>query len=925
MIDGRQETLDNIDYVEELYARWQKDPKGVDGSWRAYFEETTVGPKPVVEMPSGAAESGDKRQPFQLLEQSRVDRLLWAYRDVGYLYARLNPLGDYSPDHSYLPYEDHQEYERLTLEEFGIPAEDLDLVFFAGRSMQPSTAPLRTLIEAFRTTYCSSIGAEFLHIQNKNIRRWLINAMESTHNHPNITVEQRRTILDDLMRTEELEHFLDTFFLGQRRFSLEGSEALVPALHFLVDSAARQGIEDIVLGATHRGRLSILTTILNMSAEELFSRFDENFHPGMYGGAGDVKYHIGYDTVHVNDDGSSVRISLASNPSHLESVDPVVQGIARARQDKKGDTDRKRVIPVLIHGDAAISGQGVVAETFNLSRLSGYSSGGTIHIVINNQIGFTTPSRSARSTFFPTDVAKMLPIPIFHVNGDNPESIVYIVDLALRFRQTFGRDCIIDVFCYRRHGHNEGDEPAFTHPRMYQLIGAHASIATLYGDICDQQGIMSKQDQQQVRQEHHARLKASLDKARLENGNGTPRGPAAGNPVPREESAVQTGVAEETLRAIAAGLTTVPAGFHINPKLLQIVSNKAQTLAEKNLVDWSLAESLAFGSLLIAGMPVRLSGQDSERGTFAQRHLTWWDIESPTPAPYTPLNALRKGQAPLRVFDSPLSEFSVLGFEYGYSLVDEATLTIWEAQFGDFANGAQVVIDNYLCCAERKWQQNSGLVLLLPHGSEGQGPDHSNGHLERFLQLCAQDNMKVCNATTPAQYFHLLRRQVLGGLRKPLVIMSPKSLLRHPLVVSSLSDLAKGNFEEVLDDPGKTETAARVLLCSGKIYYDLLAHRDNDAQSDTAILRLEQLYPFPSKKIKDVLDRYRTKKEIVWVQEEHKNYGAWRNVCDRFTEHFPDVKLLYRGRPESASAATGRLKNHREEQQRVVESAFLKE
>jgi 2-oxoglutarate dehydrogenase E1 component len=915
--------LDNIGYIEELYARWQKDPEGVDGAWRAYFEETIAAPQSVVETPAAGAVPGDNLQPFQLLEQSRVDRLLWAYRDVGYLYARLNPLGDYSPDHSYLPYKDHQEYERLTLEEFGIPADDLDRVFFAGRSMQPSTAPLRTLIEAFRTTYCSSIGVEFLHIQNKNIRRWLVDAMESTRNHPDITAEQRRSILGDLIRTEELEHFLDTFFLGQRRFSLEGSEALVPALHFLVDSAARQGIEDIVIGATHRGRLSILTTILNMSAEELFSRFDENFHPGMYGGAGDVKYHIGYDTVHANDDGSSVRISLASNPSHLESVDPVVQGIARARQDKKGDTDRKRVIPVLIHGDAAISGQGVVAETFNLSRLSGYSTGGTIHIVINNQIGFTTPSRSARSSFFPTDIAKMLPIPIFHVNGDNPESIVYIVDLALRFRQSFGRDCIIDMFCYRRHGHNEGDEPAFTHPHMYQLIGAHASIATLYGDSSDQQGIMSKKDQQQMRQEYHARLKASLDKARLEDGNATAVTSTA--VLPRAPGTDPAGMNEETLRGIATGLTTVPAGFHIHPKLLQIVSNKVQMLAEKNLVDWSLAESLAFGSLLIAGIPVRLSGQDSERGTFAQRHLTWWDIESPTPAPYTPLNSLRKGQAGLRLYDSPLSEFSVLGFEYGYSLVDEATLTIWEAQFGDFANGGQVIIDNYLCCAESKWQQKSGLVLLLPHGSEGQGPDHSNGHLERFLQLCAQENMTVCNATTPAQYFHLLRRQVLGGLRKPLVIMSPKSLLRHPLVVSYVSDLAKGKFEEVLDDPWKTEDAARVLLCSGKIYYDLLAQREKLAQSDTAILRLEQLYPFPSKKLKAVFDRYPMKKETVWVQEEHKNYGAWRYVCDRFSAYFPDVNLQYRGRPESASAATGRLKDHREEQQRVVESAFIKE
>jgi 2-oxoglutarate dehydrogenase E1 component len=910
--------------MEDLFALWQKNAAAVDGSWNAYFEEVSKAPQQVIGQPEAPGALRGNRQPFQLLEQSRVDRLLWAYRDVGYLYSQLNPLGDYSPDHSYLPYKDHGEYERLTLEEFGIPPEDLDLVFFAGKSMRPSTAPLRAIIEAFRTTYCSSIGVEFLHIQNKNIRTWLIDAMESSRNHPDITPEQRRMILGDLIRTEELEHFLDSFFLGQKRFSLEGSEALIPALHFLVDSIARQGIEDIVIGTTHRGRLSILTTILTMSAEELFERFDENFHPGMYGGAGDVKYHIGYNTVHANEDGTSVHISLASNPSHLESVDPVVEGIARARQDKMGDVEHKRVVPVLIHGDAAISGQGVVAETFNLSRLPGYTTGGTIHIVINNQIGFTTPSRAARSSFFPTDAAKMLPIPIFHVNGDNPESIVYIVNLALRFRQTFGLDSVIDIFCYRRHGHNEGDEPAFTHPHMYQLIGAHASIATLYGDSCDQQGVMSKQDQHQLRQTYRAELKVSLDKARASaTVAAAPANPvSADTPEAGTGAAMETGVAEKTLRTIAAGVTTVPEGFHIHPKLLQIINAKARTLGEKNLVDWSLAESLAFGSLLVSGIPVRLSGQDSERGTFSQRHLTWWDIESSSPVSHTPLNSLSKGQAMLSLYDSPLSEVSVLGFEYGYSLVDPKALTIWEAQFGDFSNGAQVVIDNYLCSAESKWQQKSGLVLLLPHGNEGQGPDHSNGHLERFLQLCAEDNMLVCNATTPAQYFHLLRRQVLDGFRKPLVIMTPKSLLRHPLVVSYVSDLAKGSFAQVLDDPWKTETATRVLLCSGKVYYDLHAYREKAGRSDAAIIRLEQLYPFPSDDMRTILGRYRMKKEVVWVQEEHKNFGAWRHVRDCLKSILPDVRLSYCGRPESASPATGRLREHREEQKKVVENAF---
>jgi 2-oxoglutarate dehydrogenase E1 component len=659
-----------------------------------------------------------------------------------------------------------------------------------------------------------------------------------------------------------------------------------------------------------------------MSAEELFSRFDENFHPGMHGGSGDVKYHIGYETVHANNDGTSIHITLASNPSHLESVDPVIEGIARARQDKKQDLEHKRVVPVIIHGDAAISGQGVVAETFNLSRLSGYSTGGTIHIVINNQIGFTTPARSARSTFFPTDIAKMLPIPIFHVNGDNPESIVYVVNLALRFRQEFRQDCVIDIFCYRRHGHNEGDEPAFTHPHMYQLIGLHASIATLYGEQCDKQGIMSRQDQQQMRQKYHDRFKASLDKARTAGGDDNS---PDDNKTQDDVSSASTCITEDVLRTIASSVTTVPGNFHIHPKLLQIVKNKGKLLEEKNLVDWSLAESLAFGSLLLEGFPVRLSGQDSERGTFSQRHLTWWDVESSSPVSHTPLNAISKQQAKFHLYDSPLSEYSVLGFEYGYSLVDPTVLTIWEAQFGDFSNGGQVIIDNYLACAESKWQQKSGLVLLLPHANEGQGPDHSGAHLERFLQLCAQDNMQVCNATTPAQYFHLLRRQIIHKKRKPLIIMSPKSLLRHPLVVSYVSDFTTGSFLPVLDDPWKNVAAQRILICSGKVYYDLYAEREKNTRNDFAILRLEQLYPFPTKNLAEILSKYGNKQEIVWVQEEHKNYGAWPYVCQRFAQEFPKIDLVYRGRPEAASVATGRLKEHREEQRNVVESAFDKE
>ena len=914
--------MDNYTYMEPLYLQWKQDPQSVAPQWAAYFQKLeapdTPRDAPII------TNAGDL-QPYQKIEQSRVDRLLWAYRDIGYLYSRLNPLGDQSVDHSYLRHDVEGEFEKLTLEEFGIPPEDLDLVFFAGRSMQPSTAKLRTIIEAFQSTYCSSIGVEFLHIQNKKVRRWLIEAMESTQNKAVLSLEKRRTIIADLIRTEELEHFLDSFFIGQKRFSIEGCEALIAALHFLVDEAQGRGIDTVTIGTTHRGRLSVLTTILNMSPEELFSRFDENFKPDMYQGGGDVKYHLGYHTVHVNPDGTAVRIELSSNPSHLESVDAVAEGKTRAFQDEAEDNGQKRVAPVLIHGDAAFCGQGVVSETFNLSRLQGFTTGGTIHIIINNQIGFTTPSRNARSTLFPTDAAKMLPVPIFHVNGDDPEAIVYLIDLALRFRQTFGLDCIIDIFCYRRHGHNEGDEPSFTHPYMYRIIREHQSVTSLYGEMCTRQEIMSRQEQDQIRRDYHRLLKSSLDKSRSD-------------PVPTVDDSqgkawgaieqgyswepVKTAVDDETLQRIAAHITAVPEGFTIHPKLGQIIETKARLFAEKKQVDWSFAESLAFGSLLLEGVAVRLSGQDCERGTFSQRHLTWWDNASATPNAYTPLSTLGASQARFMAFDSPLSEYSVLGFEYGYSLVNPRKLVLWEAQFGDFSNGAQVIFDNFISCGESKWRRSSGLVMLLPHGNEGQGPDHSNAHLERFLHMCAEENMHVCNLTTPAQYFHALRRQIVARYRKPLIIMAPKSLLRHPLVVSYLSDLTGKGFEAVLDDPWKIENVGRLILCSGKIYYDLYAHREKTARTDVAIVRIEQLYPFPSELIGQVLLRYAHAKSVLWVQEEHKNFGAWYFIRERFASVFPDIKLVYTGRPESASPATGRLKQHRAEQQKVVENAF---
>lgn len=912
--------MDNLSYIEEVYRDWQRNPSGVDPVWDAHFRLAT-GPDGQRVPPDGPAPGAD-----MAYRQSRVDSLLWAFRDIGYLYARLNPLGgDYGPEHDYLPRRDKETYQKLTLDEFGISEADLDTVFSAGSAMKPSKGPLREILAAFQETYCGSIGVEFLHIQDKNIRRWLIQQMESTRNRSVLSVSQKRTILTDLIRTESLERMLGQSFVGQKRFSVEGSEAIVPGLHFLIDNAYRYGVEEFVIGMTHRGRLAILHTILHMTPEELFSRFEENFRPGLSGGTGDVKYHIGYETDHILDNGGTAHISMAANSSHLESVDAVVQGKARALQDRKRDRDRKRILPVLLHGDAAFSGQGVVAETLNLSRLEGYTTGGTIHFIINNQIGFTTSAWQGRSSIFPTDMAKALHVPVFHVNGDDPEALIYAVDLALRFRQNFGSDCILDVFCYRRHGHNEADEPSFTHPRMYRIIENHPGVATLYGDRCAEAGVASKPEQESIAEEFTGSLREALTQARSEaiSQINTTQGPGwAGIDGRYSHEPVNTTVSTERLTRIARHITTVPEGFHIHRTLAHILQRRSKAFEETSSVDWSYAEALAFGSLLLEGIPVRLSGEDSVRGTFSQRHLTWWDIDGEKPRPYTPLEELAAEQAALAACDSPLSEYSVLGFEYGYSLINPHSLVIWEAQFGDFANGAQVIIDNYLVSAESKWGRLSGLVVLLPHGSEGQGPDHSSGHLERFLQLAACDNIQVCNLTTPAQYFHALRRQVKVRFRKPLIIMAPKSLLRHAKVVSSLSELAEGGFQAVLDDSCDPEPVKRLLLCSGKIYYELLDRRESAGRTDTAIVRLEQLYPFHEKAVRACLEKYHGAQELLWVQEEPKNHGAWTYICERWGACFPESNLRYCGRGESASGGAGAFKQFQAEQGRLIDAAF---
>jgi 2-oxoglutarate dehydrogenase E1 component len=960
--------LTSLPFIEDLYEAWLQNPSSVNSGWQRFFSDFHGGgsldlgaPRRTAQQtPRGTPPVGTPATPEAALDelgrskQSRVDSLLWAYRDVGYFYAYLNPLRPkHEPSRNYLYPRAKGAYEQLSIESFGLTEEDLDREFSAGRAMKPSRAPLREILKAFQETYCSTFGVEFLHIQNKPIRNWLLNAMESCRNRPEFTAARRREILEDLIKAEEFEQFLHKTFIGQKRFSLEGAEVVVPALHSLVNAACEAGaasaaggaeIDEIVIGTAHRGRITLLNQILNMPVEEIFTLFEDNHKPGQYGGSGDVKYHLGYSMDHGHEDGSSVHVTLVSNPSHLESVDGVVEGKTRAVQSQSrwGSFMRatKRVLPVILHGDAAFSGQGVVAEIFNLSQLRGYHTGGTIHVIINNQIGFTTSSRDSRSTFFPTDVAKMTSVPVFHVNGDDPEAVVYAMDLSFRFRQKMSQDVIVDIICYRRHGHNEGDEPSFTNPRMYKLIREHPGVTSKYAARCADLGVKSPEQQQALRKEYSAALRRALKTSR-ENPPEPTLKPFQGDDWAGlhgryTQEPVPTGVKRKTLEDIAGTLTRVPEGFNIHGKLKRILEDKKQRLDKEGTLDWAFAESLSFGTLLLEGIPVRLSGQDCERGTFSQRHSAWWDTESAAVLPYVPLNNLKPAQARFYVYDSPLSEYSILAFEYGFSLNSPHTLVIWEAQFGDFSNGAQVIIDNFIAGAEAKWQRSSGLVMLLPHGYEGQGPEHSSAHLERYLQLCAEQNMEVCNLTTPAQYFHLLRRQMKRDFRKPLVLMSPKSLLRHPLAVSRLDELARGTFQPVLDEPPATaepdslDTASagngrgvkRLILCSGKVYYDLWERRQELEAFDTAILRVEQLYPFPAKLVGKVLDSYSGVKELLWAQEEPENRGALRYLREQFLTCFPDRHFTYVSRPASASPAVGSHRKHVAQQRELVDRAL---
>jgi 2-oxoglutarate dehydrogenase E1 component len=897
----------NLSLIEEYYQRWLTDPSSVDGSWRNFFEGYDLGRE--LRSPAGRPVDVNLAR-----DQAAVTRLIDAYREFGHNLANLDPL-KLTPR--------RESPDQLDPAAFGLTEADLDRVFY-NRLSPSGSSTLRELIAILRETYCRTIGVEFMHIRDAEIRKWLLERMEPIRNRPAFDIKKKRWIVYKLNVAELFETFLQKNYVGQKRFSLEGGEMLIPLLDAVVERAAGQGVREIVMGMPHRGRLNVLANILDKPYGMLFSEFEGNHLPETVGGDGDVKYHLGFSADRVTAEKHTVHLTLSANPSHLEAVNPVVEGRMRAKQRRFRDSDRRLGVPILIHGDAAFAGQGLVAETLNLSQLPGYRTGGTIHIVVNNQIGFTTAPLEGRSTRYCTDVAKMIEVPIFHVNGEDPEAVVFVGELALDFRQKFGKDVVIDMFCYRRHGHNEGDEPAFTQPLMYEKIKNRISIRELYTEQLVMAGELTSHEAETIAEAFADKLREVFEEVKR------------GNPVPRSDhrrfagawadlqpdfsfKPVETGVAYETLRQITEQAAQHPPGFTVNPKLAKLIAGRVKTMESKGSLDWAFAEMLAIGSLLVENTPVRLSGQDSRRGTFSQRHAALVDMK--TEKRYIPLNHLADNQPEFCVYDSLLSEAAVLGFDYGYSLDEPHMLIMWEAQFGDFANGAQVIIDQFIASAESKWGRASGLVMLLPHGYEGQGPEHSSARLERFLQLCAEENMQVAVPTTPAQYFHLLRRQVRRDFRKPLVVMTPKSLLRHKLAVSTVDHLTVGHFHDVLDDPAAPDRVRRVLLCAGKVYYDLFAKRaEVGSQREVALIRVEQLYPWPADQLKSVLERYRSAREWVWVQEESQNMGAWTFVAPRL-EELLGLRVQYVGRDASASPATGSKLVHDREQAEIVDAA----
>ncbi len=968
----------NAPYIEELYAQYQENPNSLDPEWKDFFSALQDNPEDVIREARGAtwkrqdwpvpangelvsALDGDwpaekdvsekikstaKKNGVELTEDQvlqatrdsvRAIMMIRAYRMRGHLHADLDPLRLAVPG-------DHEELHPAT---YGFSEDDWDRKIFLDNVLGMEFATIREMLDILKRTYCSTLGVEFMHISDPAAKAWLQERIEGPDKHVAFTPEGKKAILNKLVEAEGFEKFLDVKYTGTKRFGLDGGEALIPALEQIIKRGGALGVEDIVLGMAHRGRLNVLSQVMGKPHRAIFHEFKGgSYAPDDVEGSGDVKYHLGASSDRTFDD-NSVHLSLTANPSHLEIVNPVVLGKARAKQDQLSgwkettEVDRSNVLPLLLHGDAAFAGQGVVAECFGLSALRGHRTGGSIHFIINNQIGFTTNPRFSRSSPYPSDVAKVIEAPIFHVNGDDPEAVTYAAKIAIEYRQKFGRPVVIDMICYRRFGHNEGDEPAFTQPIMYRKIRKHSTTLQIYADKLVKEGLMTAEDVEKAKADWRAHLDREFDtgqtykpnKADWLDGRWSKMKVAKEVDEPRRGS---TGLSDEDLCDLGKKLTSVPEDFNAHRTIRRFMGNRAKMIESGEGIDWAMGEALAFGSLLKEGHSVRLSGQDCERGTFSQRHSVLYDQENENR--YIPLNHVGEGQGRYEVINSMLSEEAVLGFEYGYSLAEPNALTMWEAQFGDFANGAQVLFDQFISSGERKWLRMSGLVCLLPHGYEGQGPEHSSARLERFLQMCAEDNMQVANCSTPANYFHILRRQLKRDIRKPLVLMTPKSLLRHKRAVSRLSDFAADeSFHRLLHDdaqtnPGSTvelkkdEEIRRVILCTGKVYYDLLEEREKRGINDVYILRVEQLYPFPTKSLCVEMGRFKNA-DVVWCQEEPKNMGSWffiQQYIEWVLEHV-NAKVhrpRYAGRPAAAATATGLMSKHLAQLQAFLDDAF---
>ncbi|MEO8062122.1 MAG: 2-oxoglutarate dehydrogenase E1 component [Pseudomonadota bacterium] len=924
----------NAPYVEALYEQYLADPQSVDSKWREYFKKLQDGQKlrdgagaeqshstvqagilqraSKPRLAAGAASPGGETAA----KQGAVSRLVQIYANRGHLIANLDPLG-------------LQKRERprvLELGYFGLTDADLDTEFLTG-SRPNELAPrlkLREIIAQLEYAYCGTIGAEFAHVSNTEERLWLQDQYLVGRLIGKLTPEEQKNILWQLSAAEGLERYLHTKYVGQKRFSLEGGDSLIPLLDDLIQRGGQQGIEECVIGMAHRGRLNVLVNLLGKSPSVLFNEFEGKYDTAHMQGSGDVKYHKGFSS-DLRTPGGNVHVALAFNPSHLEVVNPVVEGSVRARQERRGDTKGTRVLPILIHGDAAFAGQGVVMETLQLSQARAFYTGGSVHIIINNQVGFTTSDpEDARSTMYCSDVAKMLETPIFHVNGDDPDAVVFVTRLALAYRQRFNKDVVIDLVCYRRHGHNEADEPAATQPVMYQTIRQHLTTRKIYADRLVAAGVLGDSEAAALSESYRQGLDEGRPQARASLG-------MIGNKYTVDWSKylgndwterVKGGGDMAHLKSLGARIVKFPENFALHPRVAQVMANRVKMINGDLPLDWGCAETLAYASILEEGNSIRFTGQDAGRGTFFHRHAVLH--EQSTGARYIPLQHIAERQPSFQITDSVLSEEAVLGFEYGYSTTDPSALVIWEGQFGDFVNGAQVIIDQFISSGEAKWGRLCGLALFLPHGYEGQGPEHSSARLERFLQLCAENNMVVCVPSTPAQMYHMIRRQILRSLRKPLIVMTPKSLLRHELSVSSLEDLANGEFDVVIDDIDKPQPAnvRRVVLSSGKVYFDLLKARRATNNNDVAVVRVEQLYPFPVPEMEALLAKYPNAREVVWCQEEPQNQGAWYQIRHRLQAMVGKRELLYAGRPPAAAPATGISKIHEAEQRGLIEAAL---